>query len=121
LGESKVLKIGLVLMVVSFFGISTIPEVPALAVLMALFAFGTSFVNPALLGSISIATGKEEQGLVLGTAQGNSSLGRIVGPLMGGFFYLKFHGLAFAVAAAVDLFALWIVFKVFKTKPQGAS
>jgi DHA1 family tetracycline resistance protein-like MFS transporter len=118
LGEPKVLKLGLGLMIISFLGISTVPDIYFLALLMALFALGTSFVTPALLGSISIATGKEDQGLVLGTAQGNSSLGRIAGPLMGGFFYLKFQGLAFATAAVVDFLALLIVFKVFKNKTR---
>jgi MFS family permease len=89
--------------------------------LMTSFSVGISFVSPALLGSISLLTDPKDQGLVLGTAQGNSSLGRIVGPLIGGFFYSGTHTFAFMVAAVIDVIAIAIVFSKRKFLPSGSK
>lgn len=58
-----------------------------MALTMTLLALGQGLSRPANLGLISILSGDHEQGKVMGVTQGVSSLGRIVGPPLGGYFY----------------------------------
>jgi MFS transporter, DHA1 family, tetracycline resistance protein len=50
---------------------------------MAVFVVGIAFVTPALQSLISRRTRADQQGHVLGVAQSLSSLGRILGPVLG--------------------------------------
>ena len=91
LGERKLMRTGILLMAASFFLIVVASQIWILAISMTLLSFGTSFSNPSLLGSISLLSSKDEQGEALGTTQGTASLGRILGPAMGGFLYGQVH------------------------------
>lgn len=97
-GERRTLLLGLV-----FFslGLGLIPlweQAWWVGLCMLFFVFGNSLTNPSLLGSASLLSGAEEQGAHLGVSQSMSSLGRIVGPALGGALYLKYPPGAFFVA-----------------------
>ena len=86
-GEKTILLSGLVAQIISYLMISQSNSVPFLGLAMTLLSLGNGFVNPSLLGSISLTTSSDEQGEALGTAQGTASLGRIIGPALGGYLY----------------------------------
>jgi len=88
-GERKTLRIGLACFAIGLLGIAFAPSVAWMGVTMTFLAFGTSFSNPATLGSISLLAPTEEQGVTMGVAQSLASLGRIIGPAIGGFIYQK--------------------------------
>ncbi len=121
LGERKVMRTGISLMVVSYLMIAFSTHIWILAVAMTLFAFGNSFTNPSLLGVISLLSSKDEQGEAMGTTQGTSSLGRILGPAAGGFFYGQVSQMApFLGAAAVALISLISVLRLGEKVPDSA-
>lgn len=86
-GERKTLRIGLACFAIGLTGIALAPSVAWMGVTMTFLAFGTSFSNPATLGSISLLARVEEQGVTMGVAQSLASLGRILGPALGGMLY----------------------------------
>ncbi|WP_413289928.1 MFS transporter [Bdellovibrio sp. HCB337] len=116
-GERKTLRIGLACFAIGLAGIAFAPSVAWMGVTMTFLAFGTSFSNPATLGSLSLLAPAEEQGVTMGVAQSLASLGRILGPAMGGFVYqnvaitspflisgfLAFSGLVTVMAIAKNL------------------
>lgn len=87
LGERKVLTMGVVLLGLGFTLIGFSTNLVLLGAAVTLIPFGLAFTNPSILGSVSLLSSKDEQGRILGTTQGTAALGRIIGPLLGGFVY----------------------------------
>ena len=52
-----------------------------------LIAIGFGILNPAVTSLVSRAAGADERGGILGVNQSGQSLARILGPLIGGFFF----------------------------------
>ncbi len=86
-GEKKTLLFGLVAMTLSFFGIGLSYEVIFLALAMTLLAVGNGCMRPPIMGLASVMTDEEEQGYVLGVMNSMGAIGRIVGPVLGGWLY----------------------------------
>ncbi|PYV10190.1 MAG: tetracycline resistance MFS efflux pump [Acidobacteria bacterium] len=87
LGEGLCISLGTLMMV---FGLSLMPAAPNVAVycgILALIAFGTGINNPSITSLLSRSTSIDEQGGILGLAQSVGSLGRILGPMWGGFTF----------------------------------
>ncbi|MES2856497.1 MAG: MFS transporter [Bdellovibrionota bacterium] len=89
IGERQTLLVGLIMFAVSLFAISVSFNVAMLGVAVTILAFGNGFMRPPNLGLISNATPEDEQGAVMGVTNSLSSLGRIVGPVIGGVLYEK--------------------------------
>lgn len=71
-------------------GFGLIPFVPNpwyLLITQAFIVFGNSMANPAIQALASESVPKEEYGETLGFLQSAGSLGRIVGPVMGGWLF----------------------------------
>ena len=120
LGEKKMLAAGLVMMILGFGMITFSYSIAVLAVAMTLVAFGNSFSNPSTLGSISLLSSGDEQGAVLGATQGTASLGRIIGPALGGFLY----GIGvspFLLASVMVVVGLVMVVLKFRLLPDSAK
>ncbi len=86
-GERRLLVMGLVLFSFGSLGIALADALPYLTIAITLFSVGNGFINPSILGSISLVSSELEQGENLGVAQSLASLGRILGPLLGGVLY----------------------------------
>jgi MFS family permease len=87
LGEKACIALGTFVMV---FGIGLLPFASSLTVycaFVALLAFGAGVNNPAITALLSRCSHENEQGGVMGVAQSISSLGRIGGPLWGGYAF----------------------------------
>ncbi len=68
---------------------------------VALLAFGTGLVFPALNTCASLSAGERNQGQILGTFRSASALGRALGPILGAAcYFLLSPGAPYLVAAA---------------------
>jgi multidrug resistance protein len=117
-GEPKLLTAGLALFGVSLFGIAMSHSIPMMAIAMTVLAVGNGLMRPPNLGMISLLTPANEQGSVLGVTNSLASLGRIVGPVLGGWLYQNFDQSApFHLAGALALIALFLVLARFARLP----
>jgi MFS family permease len=122
IGEKRMLVTGLVLMASGLVMISISDSIALLAVAQTLLAFGFSFTNPSAMGSISLLAKSTEQGEILGTAQGSSSLGRIIGPAAGGWLYGHISmGSPFVAGGILALGALAIVISNLSSLPNSGQ
>lgn len=85
-------------------GLALLPWVHGIGLLLVLtgiVAVGSSLNRPSINALVSLIAGEAEQGALLGTASSLSSLGRVVGPALGGVLWdVGFH-LPYDVGAAV--------------------
>lgn len=110
-GEKVLLRSGLALLAFSLALIGVADQLWILAVAMTILPFGQGLVNPSILGSVSLLAGREEQGRVLGTAQGFSALGRIAGPLIGGWSYAVLtHSSPYFISGVIAAVAFLLIF-----------
>jgi MFS family permease len=102
-----------------------------LALAMVFVAIGNGFSRPALLGIVSVAAKDNEQGKIMGASQSAASLGRILGPILGGWLY-TYYGMESPFLAASFVTVLGFIAILFKysqlpdqrvvaAKPGGAQ
>ena len=63
---------------------------PLLIAGMFLFGFGDSIFGPSFNGMLSKSVDSSEQGRIQGGSQSIQSLARMIGPIIGGQFYVSF-------------------------------
>lgn len=118
-GERKVLRLGVLLFALGLTGIAVANSVWAMAITMTLLSLGNGLSNPSTLGSISLLAGSTEQGAVMGVTQSMASLGRILGPAMGGALYGSVAITApFWASGLLALVAFLIVISIYKFIPE---
>lgn len=87
-GESPLIVVGCLLMVVSLFTVPLVgPQSGGVAALlfgMAVLSVGNSLASPALTSLASKSADDSDQGRTMGILQSGASLARVVGPLIGG-------------------------------------
>ncbi len=86
-GERRVLLVGLFAFATSLAFIPFSFSIALLAITMTILAVGNGMMRPPNLGLISVASRADEQGAVLGVTNSLASLGRIIGPAIGGLIY----------------------------------
>jgi MFS transporter, DHA1 family, tetracycline resistance protein len=115
-GEKKTLLFGLAAMGISFLGIGLSYHIYILAIAMTLLAVGSGCMRPPIVGLASVITDDEEQGYVLGVMNSMGAVGRIIGPIVGGWLYQEYsQGMPFfasAILAAVSTFLFILIMKV---------
>lgn len=122
LGEKQVLRAGLTFMTIGLTGIVVSDSILILALAQTFLAVGVGFTTPSTLGSISLLAPSEEQGTVLGTTQGMSSLGRIIGPAVGGALYSSLTIQSpFILSGAMALLGLFVVITIFEEIPNAGQ
>lgn len=120
IGEKQVLRMGLVFMTFGLLSIVFAEHIWVIAVSQTLLALGIGFINPSTLGSISLLVNANEQGAALGTTQSMSSLGRIIGPAMGGALFGQISITSpYWAAGLMTLSGLILVLIIFKTLPNA--
>ena len=121
-GEKKLLRIGTILMALSFTFIGLSSNLWILALAMTLLPFGQSLTNPAILGSVSLLSPANEQGKALGSTQSFASLGRIIGPAVGGWAYGSLSQTSPYFISGFLLFAgAWVVYQLGQGIPSTAK
>ncbi|MCB9303668.1 MAG: MFS transporter [Lewinellaceae bacterium] len=94
-GDKRLLIYGCILM---FVGLTSLPFVPVhlfipLELLGLVFiSLGNGALTPTIASLLSQLASRQEQGRVLGFSQSFSSLGRVIGPFLGGWLYgIEYH------------------------------
>lgn len=101
-GERTLLINGIVLMMI---GLAMMPLptpayfIPVQLLALGLISLGNAFLTPTLSSLLSKVAPPGEQGLLMGTAQSFASLGRVLGPILGGLLYGLHPILPFEVSA----------------------
>jgi MFS family permease len=125
--EIKLLRMGLVLMVVGLGGLGAVaylaatespPPLTAWFYLsMAIAVTGFAFVNPSVSALVSKNADASRQGEVIGVNQSFASLGRILGPLLGSILFQLHvsHTLPYAAAVLVLLAVMGLAARVKPT------
>jgi MFS family permease len=121
IGEKKMMLIGLSLFATGMTLIAGSHSIQVLAIAMTLLSLGNGLTNPSILGSISLLADAAEQGIVMGVTQSMSSLGRILGPLLGGFIYSFLHIGPFLNSGLLGFYGLVIVIYNFNKLPNSGK
>lgn len=87
LGERMCVVVGTFSMIFGLLYLPYASSVPVYCAFIAFLAFGSGVNNPSLHALLSRHSGIDEQGGVMGIAHSVSSLGRILGPMWGGFTF----------------------------------
>lgn len=121
-GERKVLRLGVLLFAIGLTGIAVSGNMALMAITMTLLSVGNGLSNPSVMGSISLLTSPQEQGATMGTTQSMSSLGRILGPPLGGLLYGHLAITApFWASGLLAFGAFFLVLKIYKSIPEHAK
>lgn len=99
--EVRVLTGGLVFSTIGLLLIGFAPQPWMLYLGLAALAAGSGLVNPATTGLISLYSGEQEQGRVLGIFRSLGSLSRAITPLLAGAAFWLFGSLSVFVGGAV--------------------
>jgi MFS transporter, DHA1 family, tetracycline resistance protein len=83
--EKRIALAGLAVLSCSMFALPLAHATIVLLFVGAGIAVGNSFINPTINGLVSRLVNKYWQGRVLGLMQASASLGRFIGPLLGGW------------------------------------
>jgi len=84
-GEKSMMVVGLTSLMTSLAFVPAAHGLSILIILATLLAIGSALITPSLTSLISKYAGTGEQGGTLGVSQSFSSLGRVIGPFLGGF------------------------------------
>jgi MFS family permease len=106
-GDSKLVQAGLAISAVGFTAFAWTYGVRNLLIVTGVLACSTGVVRPAITSLITQATGRGEQGSVLGLTQSLQSVAQIVAPFLAGLLiehgYLHLWALAAAASAGIGL------------------
>jgi MFS family permease len=107
-------------------GLALLPVAPGygwLFPVMGLLAVGSALVNPCLSALVSVHAPPQRLGAVLGAYQAFGSLGRIVGPALGGWLFTRLGpGASYGTAAGmVGLGGLLALTLVAQARMAGAG
>ncbi len=111
LGERRLILLGTFTMVFALGLMPFAPGVPAYCLILALISFGAGVNNPSLTALLSKSSNMDEQGGIMGIAQSMASLGRILGPLWGGYAFQAF-GVAWPFLTAAMFMGLAFLLSV---------
>lgn len=114
--EESIFTAGVVLMLL---GMALIPLSTTkfeLSIFLIIMALGASLTLPTMQSLISKEAGEDNVGAIMGTSQGLSGLGRMIGPTWGGFWFGVYFGLPFYITAGVLLINVWLGWKLLRKK-----
>ncbi|MEB3330211.1 MAG: MFS transporter, partial [Candidatus Sericytochromatia bacterium] len=122
-GERRLVVAGGGLLAVGLAGLPLSPSVAAMAVVLLPLCAGSGLTNPSLTALISLTAAQDAQGETLGTAQALASLGRVLGPLWGGFAFGALgaagsYGLAAALMLVVPVL-MWCTSPGLSLRPDA--
>jgi multidrug resistance protein len=121
-GEKQVLRFGLIMMSMGLSALSIAQSIWIVAIAQTFLALGVGCVNPATLGSVSLLVDQSDQGVAMGTTQSMSSLGRIIGPIIGGALFGSLsEGSPFIVAGLMTLIGLFVVISIYTEIPNAGQ
>ncbi|MDP4007333.1 MAG: MFS transporter [bacterium] len=118
-GQHKTIAGGLILMGLSFAAMPFLPQsVPLFYLAMAFAGLGSAVSRPVITALVTEET-KEPQGVTLGTANAFEALGRLLGPLLGGFLFMFGNQVPFLFSGTVAILFVFFVWRYTHFLRQG--
>lgn len=118
LGERKILGFAIPVFCIGMALIAPAENLFLMALSMTLIALGIGHSNPSLSGVTSLLADSSEQGETLGANQSLASLGRILGPSIGGYLYSVSPGLPFWFSTFLATAAWILVLRYYQSIPE---
>jgi multidrug resistance protein len=119
--EERVIHIGLVVSGVGFLSLLLAYDLVSLMVCTAVLSLGTALLGPALSSLVSQRTPADQQGTIMGVLNSYGSLGRILGPLLGGVvFDVLGHSAPFVISGFLFLLT-WLGCSMLWNRSPSAS
>jgi MFS transporter, DHA1 family, tetracycline resistance protein len=119
-GEKVIIRAGLISMAFGFALIAIANNIWVMGLAMTFLSVGNAFTNPSVLGSISLITSADQQGVTLGTTQSLSALGRVIGPAFG---TLLFGAISFSapfwIGSLLLILNIFVVVKYYALLPAS--
>jgi DHA1 family tetracycline resistance protein-like MFS transporter len=119
--EETLFLVGNVLMVTGLAAIAWSATLPQLTLSLGLLALGKSLNTPMITSLISKQARADQVGEIMGTAQGFSGLGRMLGPTWGGLFYGWIPESAFVATSLVLLSTIGVAWGIRQSGLPSAS
>ncbi len=121
-GETALARTGLLLLAIALALLPLVPTIPMLLAVCAALAIANGLVNPTLNGLASQMIDRSWQGRAMAVMQSAGSVGRLVGPLLGGWLLMfdlgspmtHYARTPFFAGAALLLVAFVLAFSVRK-------
>ena len=107
-GEKNLFLTGSVIMVAGLALIPFATSGPLLTAFLLLMTAGASLNGPTLTSLISKQADPARVGAVMGSSQGFSALGRVIGPTWGGALFAVSYRLPFVFTALVISLTIWV-------------
>ena len=109
-GESRVLRLGLLSLVVGYVLMPLAPSIPTFAIVVMLIPIGTALLFPSTTSLVSRYASKDELGQTMGVQQAFGGVARMVGPIWAGAVFQHVSPaapfwLSAALVAVLSLFA----------------
>ena len=118
-GENKIVIWGLILAGIGFAGVGLTNWLWFLALSVTLLCVGYGLASTCLSGAVSLLTNEKQQGSIFGVHQSLFSLGRILGPALGGWFYRDISPSSpFYISGLLAFFALFVGLSLKGCFPQ---
>lgn len=111
IGEGKVIQLGIVISAIGFILVLFSSNFITAAIYLTVFGMGNSCIRPAM-NSLVTRTATSNFGSMTGLLSSFDSLGRIVGPVFGGWLFEVSVGLPFIVGAILTLCTL-VLYPIF--------
>ncbi|NLK51361.1 MAG: TCR/Tet family MFS transporter [Syntrophomonadaceae bacterium] len=119
-GEEKTALTGITLMGLSFVLFIFTFDVPSSIVFMFVFAAGVGLMRPSISSAVS-KRAESGQGFSMGVLQGYDSLGRAIGPALGGFMLDMGLNLGYLTAISISVLAIVTMVVGSRSKVKLAS
>lgn len=113
-GEGAVIQIGIVISAIGFGLILLIDSFLTAALYLTVFGIGNGFIRPSV-SALLTKQSSAGHGSTTGLLSSFDSLGRIVGPPLGGWLFASAAGLPYISGLILSLFA-FVLFQVYKRK-----
>ncbi|GGA72376.1 MFS transporter [Ornithinibacillus halotolerans] len=104
-GEGTIIQLGIIISALGFGLILFIQDFTTAAIFLAIFGIGNGVIRPSV-SSLLTKSAKLGHGAVTGYLSSFDSLGRIIGPVLGGFLYSTFIGLPYISGVFLSIIAL---------------
>ena len=124
-GEGRLVGVGAAAATLGLFLLPTAPSYRMLFLPMGLLSVGSALYMPSLSALVSLRSPGGRQGEALGTFQAMGSLGRILGPALGGLLFAVVSPSApFLVAGGLGVLAMFLAPRILSSRlrhPSGAA
>ena len=109
LREAKLSRLGMVLLAVGLATMPLAPNIPILAISVALVPLGTAFTFPCVTGLLSRIVPQHERGLYMGVQQTFGGVARVLGPIYAGWAFDHLgHGVPFYTAGGIVIATIFL-------------